>query len=130
MSSGAKTVTAFIREVTTGVTPTSGKWDLLTRTSYGVKPTQNTSDNDEIGGSRMAQGKSLTTVDVGGDVGAKFRYGQHDAFLASCFGSEWVNNTLTMGDSRNSDPIVGLYDETLPKSSVKQTMRIAPHREA
>lgn len=100
MSSGAKVITAFIRETTTGVTPTSGKWDLLTRTSYGVKPTQNTSDNDEIGGSRMAQGKSLTTVDVGGDIGAKFRYGQHDAFLASCFGAEWVSNTLTMGDSR------------------------------
>lgn len=64
------------------------------------KPTQNTSDNDEIGGSRMAQGKSLTTVDVGGDVGAKFRYGQHDDFLASCFGAEWVNDTLTMGNSR------------------------------
>lgn len=102
MSSGAKIITAFIRETTAGVTPTGGKWDLLTRTSFGVKPTQNTSDNDEIGGSRMAQGKSLTTVDVGGDVGAKFRYGQHDDFLASCFGANWKTDVLTMGDERIS----------------------------
>ncbi|WP_228284454.1 hypothetical protein [Klebsiella variicola] len=30
--------------------------------------TQNTNDNDEIAGDRMAQGVSRGTVDVGGDV--------------------------------------------------------------
>lgn len=100
MSSGAKVVSAFVRETTPGKTPTDKPWNLLTRTSWGLGPTQNTSDNDEIGGSRMARGKTLTTVDVGGDVGAKFRWGQHDDFLASCFGAEWQDNQLTMGDSR------------------------------
>lgn len=100
MSSGAKVQSCFIREITPGITPTDKPWNLLTRTSWGLGPTQNTSDNDEIGGSRMARGKTLTTVDVGGDVGAKFRWGQHDDFLASCFGAEWQDNTLTMGDSR------------------------------
>ncbi|RVS73815.1 hypothetical protein EOL03_26065, partial [Escherichia coli] len=31
--------------------------------------------------SRMAQGATPGTVDVGGDVGTKFRWGQHDDFL-------------------------------------------------
>ena len=100
MSSGAKVVTAFIRETTPGVTPTAGVWDLLRRASFGLAPTQNTNDNDEIGGDRMAQGVSRGTIDVGGDVGTKFRWNQHDAFLASCFGAEWLNNVLTMGNSR------------------------------
>lgn len=100
MSSGAKVVTAFIRETTPGVTPTVGVWDLLRRASFGLAPTQNTNDNDEIGGDRMAQGVSRGTIDVGGDVGTKFRWNQHDAFLASCFGAEWLNNVLTMGNSR------------------------------
>jgi hypothetical protein len=57
-------------------------------------------DNDEIGGTRMAQGRSAGTIDVGGDVATKFRWGQHDEFLASCFGAEWVDNVLTMGNDR------------------------------
>lgn len=100
MSSGAKVVSAFVRETTPGVTPTGIPWNLLKRTSWGLGPSQNTNDNDEIGGSRMAQGMSMGTVDVGGDVAAKFRYGQHDDFLASCFGAEWVDNVLTMGNDR------------------------------
>lgn len=100
MSSGAKVVSAYKRETTPGVTPPAGDWKLLKRSSWGLGPTQNTNDNDEIGGSRMAQGMSMGTVDVGGDVATKFRYGQHDEFLASCFGAEWDNNELTMGNDR------------------------------
>ncbi|MDV3344252.1 phage tail tube protein [Klebsiella pneumoniae] len=100
VSSGAKVVAAFIRETTPGITPTAGAWNLLRRSSFGLKPTQNTNDNDEIAGDRMAQGVSRGTVDVGGDVGTRFRWNQHDDFLASCFGSEWVNNVLTMGNGR------------------------------
>ena len=58
MSSGAKVVAAFIRETTPGITPTAGAWNLLRRSSFGLKPTQNTNDNDEIAGDRMAQGVS------------------------------------------------------------------------
>nr|WP_250188266.1 phage tail tube protein [Escherichia coli] len=75
MSSGAKVISAFIRETVAGTTPASGDWSLLKRTSWGVKPTQNKGENNEIGGSRMAQGATPGTVDVGGDVGTKFRWG-------------------------------------------------------
>ncbi|HBN7049634.1 TPA: Ig domain-containing protein [Escherichia coli] len=100
MSSGAKVISAFIREATPGTTPITGDWSLLKRTSWGAGPTQNTNDNDEIGGTRMAQGVSMGTVDVGGDVETKFRYGQHDDFMASCFGTDWVSDVLTMGNDR------------------------------
>ncbi|WP_159870857.1 MULTISPECIES: phage tail tube protein [unclassified Raoultella] len=111
MSSGAKVVSAVIRETTPGITPTVGSWGLLRRTSFGVKPTQNINDNDEIGGDRMAQGVSRGTVDVGGDVGTRFRWNQHDEFLASCFGAEWANNVLTMGNGRITFSVATYADD-------------------
>lgn len=99
MSSGAKVQLAWIKEVTPGVTP-SGNWNTLTRISNGVTPTYNTEENNEIGADRMAQGTAQTTVDVGGDVETKWRYGALDEFMASCFGNAWASNVLTMGNSR------------------------------
>lgn len=100
MSSGAKITLAYCRETTPGNTPDSPSWLLWKRTSNGLKPTQNMIDNAEIGGTRMANGKTPGTTDVGGDVVSKFRYGQHDLFLASCFGADWANNVLSMGNDR------------------------------
>jgi len=100
VSSGAKVQLAYCRETIPGTTPDSPAWLLLKRISNGLKPTQNMIDNAEIGGTRMANGKTPGTTDVGGDVVCKFRYGQHDLFLASCFGADWVNNVLSMGNDR------------------------------
>lgn len=111
MSSGAKVVTAFIRETTPGETPSAGVWNLLRRSSFGLMPTQNTNDNDEIGGDRMAQGVSRGTIDVGGDVGTKFRWNQHDDFLASCFGADWLDNVLTMGNNRITFSVSSYADD-------------------
>ncbi|MBK3470454.1 Ig-like domain-containing protein [Pseudomonas carnis] len=108
MSSGAKRSTAWIREVTPGITP-PGNWNVLTRVSFGLVPTYNTEENNEIGETRMSQGTAQTTVDVGGDIETKFRYGALDEFLASCFGANWVGNTLTMGNERISFSIAA-YD--------------------
>ncbi|WP_213709724.1 phage tail tube protein [Klebsiella aerogenes] len=95
MSSGAKVVTAFIRETTPGETPSAGVWNLLRRSSFGLMPTQNTNDNDEIGG----------------DVGTKFRWNQHDDFLASCFGADWLDNVLTMGNNRITFSVSSYADD-------------------
>ena len=108
MSSGAKRSTAWIREITPGITP-PGNWNVLTRVSFGLVPTYNTEENNEIGESRMSQGTAQTTVDVGGDIETKFRYGALDEFLASCFGANWSGNTLTMGNERISFSIAA-YD--------------------
>lgn len=123
MSSGAKVVTAYIRETTPGTTPTTGTWNLLKRSSFGVGPSQNMIDNDEIGGSRMAQGRSTGTVDVGGDVGAKFRWGQHDDFLASCFGAEWKSNVLNMGNDRLAFSIAS-YAEDIGVASIARGCQV------
>lgn len=123
MSSGAKRITAFIRETTPGTTPATGDWDLIKRASFGLGPTQNTNDNDEIGGSRMAQGVSRGTVDVGGDVETKFRWGQHDDFLASCFGAEWVDDVLTMGNDRIAFSIAS-YDADVGIASIARGCQV------
>jgi hypothetical protein len=123
VSSGAKNVTAYIREVTPGVTPTTGVWNLLKRSSFGLGPTQNMIDNDEIGGTRMAQGRSPGTTDVGGDVATKFRWGQHDEFLASCFGAEWVDNVLTMGNDRIAFSVAS-YAEDIGVASIARGAQV------
>lgn len=99
MSSGAKVQLAWIKEVTPGVTP-AGDWNVLTRISNGLMPTFNSEENNEIGFTRMSQGTAQTTVDVGGDIETKWRFGALDDFMASCFGKEWAANVLTMGDDR------------------------------
>lgn len=123
MSSGAKVVVAYKRETTPGTTPDAGQWSLLKRSSFAVGPSQNMIDNDEIGGSRMAQGRSTGTVDVGGDVGTKFRWGQHDDFLASCFGAEWVNNVLTMGNDRIAFSVAS-YAEDIGVASIARGCQV------
>lgn len=114
MSSGAKVISAFIRETVAGTTPASGDWSLLKRPSWGVKPTQNKGENNEIGGSRMAQGATPGTVDVGGDVGTKFRWGQHDDFLAVLpvlygemrVGSRVVSQEISTADEGDGGQVV------------------------
>lgn len=123
MSSGAKVVVAYKRETTPGTTPDAGQWSLLKRSSFAVGPSQNMIDNDEIGGSRMAQGRSTGTVDVGGDVGTKFRWRQHDDFLASCFGAEWVNNVLTMGNDRIAFSVAS-YAEDIGVASIARGCQV------
>lgn len=116
MSSGAKNRTAYVEEVTQGVTPATG-WKELIRTSYGLGPTQNTAENNEISQNRMSQGTSATTVDVAGEIGQKWRFGGAiDDFLESCFGSRWTANTLTMGDERITYSLASFASDILVSS--------------
>ncbi|MCO8261478.1 phage tail tube protein [Pseudomonas asiatica] len=123
MSSGAKRSTAWIRELTPGITP-PGNWNVLTRVSFGLVPTYNTEENNEIGEDRMAQGTAQTTVDVGGDIETKFRYGALDEFLASCFGSNWNANVLTMGNDRISFSI-GAYDADVGIAAIARGAQVS-----
>jgi len=123
MSSGAKVSTAWKREVTPGVTP-AGNWNVLTRVSYGLVPTYNTEENNEIGADRMAQGTTQTTVDVGGDVETKLRYGALDEFMASCFGKDWAGNVLTMGNDRITFSL-GSYASDIGVAAVARGAQVA-----
>ena len=75
----------------------------------------------------MAQGVSRGTVDVGGDVGTRFRWNQHDDFLASCFGSEWLNNVLTMGNGRITFS-VATFASDVGIAQIARGCRLAPSR--
>ncbi len=101
MSSGAKVVAAFIlREQRQESRQQQGAWNLLRRSSFGLKPTQNTNDNDEIAGDRMAQG--VSTRHSGCRRRCRHTVSLESSMMisASCFGAEWVNNVLTMGNGR------------------------------
>jgi len=123
MSSGAKVSTAWKREVTPGITP-PGDWNVLTRVSFGLVPTYNTEENNEIGADRMAQGTAQTTVDVGGDIETKLRYGALDEFMASCFGKDWAGNVLTMGNDRISFSI-GSYASDVGIAAIARGAQVA-----
>lgn len=124
MSSGAKVATAYVEEVTQGVTPATG-WKELIRTSFGIGPTQNTAENNEIGSTRMSQGTTPTTVDVAGAIGMKWRYGGAvDDFLESCFGSRWTADSLTMGNQRISYSIAS-YASDVTVASVARGAQVA-----
>lgn len=123
MSSGAKVSTAWKREITPGITP-PGDWNVLTRVSFGLVPTYNTEENNEIGADRMAQGTAQTTVNVGGDIETKLRYGALDEFMASCFGKDWVGNVLTMGNDRISFSI-GSYASDIGVAAIARGAQVA-----
>lgn len=123
MSSGAKVSTAWKREITPGITP-PGDWNVLTRVSFGLLPTYNSEENNEIGVDRMAQGTAQTTVDVGGDVETKLRFGALDEFLASCFGKDWAGNVLTMGNDRISFSI-GSYASDVGIAAIARGAQVA-----
>ncbi|WP_019097726.1 phage tail tube protein [Pseudomonas putida] len=123
MSSGAKVQLAWIKEVTPGVTP-AGDWNVLTRISNGLMPTFNSEENNEIGFTRMSQGTAQTTVDVGGDIETKWRYGALDEFMASCFGKAWVSDQLTMGDDRITFSIAS-YATDIGVSAIARGVQVA-----
>ena len=123
MSSGAKVQLAWIKEVTPGVTP-AGDWNVLTRISNGLMPTFNSEENNEIGFTRMSQGAAQTTVDVGGDIETKWRFGALDEFMASCFGKAWAANVLTMGDDRITFSIAS-YATDIGVSAIARGAQVA-----
>lgn len=123
MSSGAKVQLAWIKEVTPGVTP-AGDWNVLTRISNGLMPTFNSEENNEIGFTRMSQGTAQTTVDVGGDIETKWRFGALDDFMASCFGKDWAANVLTMGDDRITFSIAS-YATDIGVSAIARGVQVA-----
>ncbi|MEW9857890.1 phage tail tube protein [Pseudomonas putida] len=123
MSSGAKVQLAWIKEVTPGVTP-AGDWSVLTRISNGLMPTFNSEENNEIGFTRMSQGTAQTTVDVGGDIETKWRFGALDDFMASCFGKDWAGNVLTMGDDRITFSIAS-YATDIGVSAIARGVQVA-----
>lgn len=111
MSSGAKVVSYIIKEATPGVTPTTGKWDVLRLTGNQLTPTVNTVVSDEITDSRISQGSVATSTEIGGDLTTEFSYGSFDQLLEAAFYGAWNNNVLTIGDTRQTFSIAKGYND-------------------
>jgi hypothetical protein len=111
MSSGAKVVSYIIKEVTPGVTPATGKWDVLRLTGNALTPTVNTVVSDEITDSRISQGSVATSTEIGGDLTTEFSYGSFDQLLEAAFYGTWANNVLTVGDTRQTFSIAKGYND-------------------
>lgn len=98
MSSGSKVTVAIARETVNGVAPDAG-WFEFPRKSFGLKISYGSNESGEIASDRMQQAASAGTVDIGGDVATKMRYATvTDHLLASCFGANWADNRLNLGD--------------------------------
>lgn len=105
MSSGAKIVTHYIKEVTPGVTPASpaaGAWRTARLTGNTLSPTPDTEVSDEITDSRISQGSVVTGLTIGGDLTGELSFGTFDDWLEALFYGSWTNNVLTVGDVRST----------------------------
>lgn len=111
MSSGARTTSHMIAEVTPGVTPSTGTWDTLRLTGNTLSPTVSTEASDEITESRISQGSVATSTDIGGDLAGELTYGTFDKLFESGFMGEWTDNVLTIGDTRKTFSIAKSFND-------------------
>lgn len=105
MSSGARVVTHFIKEVTPGVTPVApeaGDWKTARLTGNTLTPTPSTQVSDEITEQRISQGSSLTGINPAGNLVAEVSFGTFDDFLEALFYGDWATDVLTIGSSRHT----------------------------
>lgn len=105
MSSGAKIVTHYIKEVVPGTTPkapAAGDWKTMRVTSNTLSPTPDTEVSDEITDSRISQGSVVTGLTIGGDLAGEMSFGSFDEWLEALFYGNWTADVLTIGDTRHT----------------------------
>lgn len=111
MSSGAKVISHIAREQSPGVLPTVPVWQVMRLTSNALTPTVNTSESEEITDTRLGQGSSADSVDIGGDLAGEFSFGTFDSLLAAAFYNEWDSDQLTIGETRITHAIAKGYKD-------------------
>jgi len=105
VSSGAKVVSHYIKEVTPGVTPsapTAGDWKTMRLTGNTLSPTPSTQVSDEITDSRLSQGSVVTGLTIGGDLTGEMSFGTFDDWLEAAFYGNWVGDVLSVGAARHT----------------------------
>jgi len=105
MSSGARVVTHFIKEVTPGVTPAvpiAGDWKTARVTGNTLTPTPSTQVSDEVTEKRLSQGSVVTGLTIAGQLNAELSFGTFDEWLAALFYGDWVTDVLAIGAKRQT----------------------------
>lgn len=111
MSSGARITSYLKEEVTPGVTPAAGSWDVLRLTGNNLTPTPTTEVSDEITESRVSQGSVVTGIEITGDLAGEFSYGTFDKLLAAAFYGNWVDDELTISDVRRTFSVAKNFND-------------------
>lgn len=105
MSSGARVVTHFIKELTPGVTPAvpvAGDWKTARVTGNSLTPTPSTQVSDEVTEKRLSQGSVVTGLTIAGQLNAELSFGTFDDWLAALFYGDWVTDVLSIGTKRQT----------------------------
>lgn len=103
-AAGSESQTAYIEEVTWGVTP-SGTGDnttLLPVTGNTLKLSKNILADETLRSDRQIQSVRTGLKNVAGDLPFAFRYGDFDPFLESALMSAWSTDELTVGKTEKS----------------------------
>ena len=90
MSSGNLIQHAYIKEVTYGVTPGSGTWQAIAKTSASFSGTPETTQSSTVRSDRMPSGQVITGLSVSGSINNELAKSTvHDDFLESVMMSTW-----------------------------------------
>lgn len=103
MSSGAKVVTAYVKQTNKDTVPSTG-WKVLPNISNGLTVTTELTESEMLDGGRVKKAGMVTSAEVSGDVESELMYGAFDDLIAAAFWSEWNTrakpHTLQIGSTK------------------------------
>lgn len=107
MSSGARVVSAYVKQVTQDVIPSSG-WKVLPNISNGLNNSTTLTDSEMLNGTRVKAQGMVTSGEISGDLSAELLFGTYDEFFEAAFWNDWTvagvapldPSQLTIGDKR------------------------------
>ncbi|MFB6349485.1 phage tail tube protein [Moraxella sp. ZJ142] len=99
MSSGARVVSAFVKQ-TDKTIPQTG-WKILPNISNGLTVSTEMTESEILAGGRLMQKGMVTGASVSGDIETELMYSVYDELIAAAFWSEWQANKLTIGTTKS-----------------------------
>lgn len=107
MSSGARVVSAYVKQVTQDVIPSSG-WKVLPNITNGLNNATTLTDSEMLNGTRVKARGMVTSGEISGDLSAELLFGNYDDFFEAAFWNDWTTagvapldpSQLTIGDKR------------------------------
>lgn len=106
MSSGAKLVTAYIKQTDIKAVPNTG-WKTLPNITNGLSVSSELTASEMLDGGRIAKAGMATSASVSGDIESELMFGAFDDLIAAAFWSEWNTtnpklHTLSVANTKSS----------------------------
>lgn len=104
MSSGAKVVSALVKQTDRKQIPQSG-WKILPLVSNGLTVSAELTNSETLADSRIAKAGMVTGLGVEGDIEVELMFETYDDLIAAAFWNEWKNGgsnkkTLDIGSTK------------------------------